>query len=129
MVPRPRLGQAIDIATGAIAYDVFFDLLTVAQQTSYRTKIVAAAADLAAAANAGVWRTTDLVQNHNWVNFAALGLAGSFQDRLGWWGELGGKIDDLRRVAVVGERSSGRTCVLSQTASYRSFVAGASCHR
>jgi MFS family permease len=54
---------------------------------------------------------------------------GSFQDRLGWWGELGGKIDDLRRVAVVGERSSGRTCVLSQTASYRSFVAGASCHR
>ena len=70
------LGQATDLATGAIGYDVFFDLLDPAKQASYRTKIAASAADLAVAATAGEWWTTDLVQNHNWVNFAALGLAG-----------------------------------------------------
>lgn len=73
------LDQARDLAAGAIGYDVFFDLLQPAKQASYKAKIAASAADLAAA-TAGEWWTTDLVQNHNWVNFAALGLAGQALD-------------------------------------------------
>lgn len=70
------LGQANDILNGAIGYDVLFDLLTAAQQTACRNKIAASAKDLVDAADAGIWWNTDLVNNHNWVNYASIGIAG-----------------------------------------------------
>jgi Domain of unknown function (DUF4962) len=70
------LAQARDILNGALGYDVLFDLLTPAQQAACRSKIAVSAKDLADAADAGEWWTTDLVNNHNWVNYASLGVAG-----------------------------------------------------
>ena len=70
------LGQARDILNGAIGYDVLHDLLDAGQRSTCYNKIVASAQDLANAADGGIWWTTDLVQNHNWVNFAAIGVAG-----------------------------------------------------
>src|SRR5215203_2809070 len=70
------LGQAADILNGAVGYDVLYDLLTSGQRTACLNKIAASAQDLANAADSGIWWTTDLVQNHNWINYAAIGVAG-----------------------------------------------------
>lgn len=74
------LEQAADIMNGAIGYDLLHDLLTQEQQTVCRDKIAVSAKALADAADAGVsgggWWKPDLVQNHNWVNYAAIGVAG-----------------------------------------------------
>jgi Domain of unknown function (DUF4962) len=70
------LGQARDILNGAVGYDVLYDLLTSGQRSTCRNKIAASAKAMADAADGGIWWTTDLVQNHNWVNYAAIGVAG-----------------------------------------------------
>jgi hypothetical protein len=70
------LRQANDIMNGAIAYDMLFDLLNSSQRAICGSKIATSAKDLADAANAGVWWSTDLVNNHNWVNYALIGIAG-----------------------------------------------------
>lgn len=70
------LEQSFDLFNGAVGYDVLYDLLTPAQRTLCRAKIAASARIMAQAVVARVWWTEDLVQNHNWVNFAALGVAG-----------------------------------------------------
>ncbi len=70
------LFQASDLKNGAIGYDVLYDLLTTSQRDTCRNKIAASATSLAAAATSGIWWVTDMVQNHNWVNHAAIGLAG-----------------------------------------------------
>ena len=70
------LGQAQDILNGAVGYDVLHDLLDAGQRSTCYNKIAASAQDLANAAESGFWWTTDLVQNHNWINYAAIGVAG-----------------------------------------------------
>jgi Domain of unknown function (DUF4962) len=70
------LNQARDILNAAVGYDVLYDLLSSGQRTTCRNKIAASAQDLASAADGGIWWATDLVQNHNWVNIAAIGVAG-----------------------------------------------------
>jgi hypothetical protein len=70
------LNQARDILNGAVGYDVLHDLLDAGQRSTCYNTIAASAQDLANAADGGFWWTTDLVQNHNWVNFAAIGVAG-----------------------------------------------------
>jgi len=70
------LGQASAILNGAAGYDVLYDILTPAQRTTCRNQIASSAQDMANSADGGVWWTTDLVQNHNWVNYAAIGVAG-----------------------------------------------------
>jgi hypothetical protein len=70
------LSQAQDILSGAIGYDLLFDLLSSTQRQVCRARISASASDLANAAESGIWWTADLVNNHNWVNFAAIGVAG-----------------------------------------------------
>jgi hypothetical protein len=70
------LHQSFDIVNGAIGYDVLYDLLTPEQRQICRNRIADSAKKLADAADAGEWWTTDLVQNHNWVNYSAIGVAG-----------------------------------------------------
>jgi len=80
------LNQAYDILNGAIGYDVLFDLLTPAQQSACRSRIATSAKDLADAADAVIWWNTDLVNNHNWVNYASIGIAGAVGLPNGTWG-------------------------------------------
>jgi hypothetical protein len=70
------LRQPEALASAAIGYDVLYDLLTSTQRTACSNKIAAAASDLANSINGNIWWVEDLANNHNWVNFAALGLAG-----------------------------------------------------
>jgi Domain of unknown function (DUF4962) len=70
------LNQAEDVLNGAIGYDVLFNLLTVAQRNTCVSRLAASAKDLADAGDAGEWWNTDLVNNHNWVNYASIGIAG-----------------------------------------------------
>jgi hypothetical protein len=62
----------------AIGYDVLYSELSGGDQATCRTRLANAANHLAtcAADTQCGWWTTDLVQNHNWVNYAAIGLAG-----------------------------------------------------
>jgi hypothetical protein len=74
------LDQARDLLEGAIGFDILCDRLNMSERSQYRTKIGDCAAAMVTAATQGAWWTTDLVQNHNWVNFAALGVAGQALD-------------------------------------------------
>ncbi|MBI5479306.1 MAG: DUF4962 domain-containing protein [Deltaproteobacteria bacterium] len=83
------LGQGGDLLAASIAYDVLYDLLTQAQRDTCRGAIAACAANLAQAIAGGIWWVGDMVQNHNWVNHAGLGLAGQalegeHADAAGW---------------------------------------------
>lgn len=66
--------QAEAILQAAIAYDVLHSDLSPVQQQICRNKIADETNDLATANPA--WWEREFVQNHNWVNFAAIGIAG-----------------------------------------------------
>jgi len=69
------LRLSANLGSAAIAYDVLFDQLDQAQRALCQEKIAASAEALAVAVDQGFWWKDDLVNNHNWVNFGALGLA------------------------------------------------------
>lgn len=70
------LNRAHILMGAAVAYDVLYPVLSASERTSVRNRIATEAARFASAADNGVWWTTDFVQNHNWINFGALGVAG-----------------------------------------------------
>jgi len=59
-----------------IAYDLLASRLTAAEQAQVRAAIQRNANELLSAANNGTWWADEYLQNHNWVNFSAIGLAG-----------------------------------------------------
>lgn len=60
----------------AIAYDVLWPVLSSAERTQVRTRLGTEAQRFDTAAANGIWWSRDWLQNHNWINFGALGLAG-----------------------------------------------------
>jgi hypothetical protein len=60
----------------AIAYDLLHGRLTDAERASVRSRLASEAARHAAAYDANIWWRLDRLQNHNWINTAAIGLAG-----------------------------------------------------
>jgi hypothetical protein len=75
--PRDRdLQQAQYLRNLAEAYDILYNDLSSADRQVARSRLAAAAADMAAAVNGRIWWTDDFTNNHNWVDVGALGLAG-----------------------------------------------------
>jgi len=72
----PDLNWAADLLNGAIGYDMLFDFLANDEISRFQAKIADGATRLASYANRPGFWTHDLVQNHNWVNYAAIGVAG-----------------------------------------------------
>lgn len=70
------LVQASAILNGAIGYDVLHKFLSPDERTRCQDKLRQLTGNFANAADGGIWWVRDLVQNHNWVNFAAIGIAG-----------------------------------------------------
>lgn len=70
------LVQASAILNGAIGYDVLHKFLSPDERTRCQDKLRQLTGNSANAADGGIWWVRDLVQNHNWVNFAAIGIAG-----------------------------------------------------
>jgi hypothetical protein len=71
----PDIDLASDVLNAAVGYDVLYDLLNQKQRDDCRHRIEAGTSILADAADSGVWWSQDLVNNHNWVNYAAIGVA------------------------------------------------------
>lgn len=97
------LGQARDLMNGAIAYDVLHELLSPAQRDACRARIAASARGLADLARNGEWWVEDMVQNHNWVNHSAIGLAGQAlegedPDAAGWQALADANFERIRRI-------------------------------
>ena len=67
--------QAHLLSGAAFAYDVLYPQLSDAQRTQVRSAIAREAASLAGWSRSGLWWSSDALQNHNWVNHAAIGLA------------------------------------------------------
>lgn len=70
------LNRAHLLLGATIAWDVLHPHLSATDRTNVRNRLAAEAARFAAAVDRNAWWVTDYVQNHNWINFAALGLAG-----------------------------------------------------
>jgi hypothetical protein len=59
----------------AFAYDLLWPVLTEPERAAVRDAIVREASGLLTAAQGGIWWSSEYLQNHNWVNTAALGYA------------------------------------------------------
>ncbi|BDG09427.1 heparinase II/III domain-containing protein [Anaeromyxobacter paludicola] len=70
------LVQAHLLAGTAVAYDLLYGQLSAAEQSSVRSALVNNAAALMAAGKGGIWWEGQPLQNHDWINHAAIGLAG-----------------------------------------------------
>jgi hypothetical protein len=70
------LDRAHMITSVAIAYDVLYGLLSTSQRSEVATRLGAEAQLFSTDVTNGIWWATEYLQNHNWVNMAALGLAG-----------------------------------------------------
>jgi hypothetical protein len=71
------LGEATELISASIAYDVLYNEPGFsATEAACKAKIVAAARDLYNGARGGQWWATDYMNNHNWHDNAALGIAG-----------------------------------------------------
>ena len=70
------LTQAHILAGAAIAYDLLANQLTSTEAASARAAIAQNAAALMNAGLNGAWWAPEYVQNHNWINCAAVGIAG-----------------------------------------------------
>jgi hypothetical protein len=69
------LVQAHLLFGAAFAYDVLHPQLTEAQRTAVRNGIVREASSLMTFGKNGGWWQDDVLQNHNWINHAAVGFA------------------------------------------------------
>jgi MYXO-CTERM domain-containing protein len=58
----------------AVAYDLLAPRLTSAEATKVRATLQQNATDLARASKGGTWWADEYLQNHNWINHAAIGL-------------------------------------------------------
>src|SRR5215216_2717478 len=75
--PRDNdLAQAAYLRNAALGYDLLYSELSDSERSTVRTRLADSAANLSQAAANGIWWTGDYTNNHNWVNFSALGLAG-----------------------------------------------------
>lgn len=74
MEERPRSQRVFALISAAIGYDVLYDWLSEEEQQFCKRKIAEHANRMAEAASNNAW-WRDMVQNHNWVNFAAIGIA------------------------------------------------------
>ncbi len=72
----PDLNRAHLLIGAAIAYDVLYPVLSLSDRQAAHDRIGSEAQAFADAVQNGVWWSTDWLQNHNWVDFGALGLAG-----------------------------------------------------
>jgi hypothetical protein len=70
------LVQAHLLAGSAVAYDILYGQLTAAEQGAVRAAIVGNASALMAAGKGGSWWEGQPLQNHDWIDHAAVGLAG-----------------------------------------------------
>ena len=60
----------------SIAYDVLYGLLSASQRTQVATRLGTEAQMFSTDVASGIWWSTDYLQNHNWINTGALGVAG-----------------------------------------------------
>lgn len=79
------LSLAHSVAGVAIAYDILYGQLSDAERAQVVASLSAGAARLYAYGSGGGWWEREYLQNHNWINHAAVGLAGL---------ALQGEIDD-----------------------------------
>jgi hypothetical protein len=71
------LMEASQLISASLAYDVLFNEPGFASiEPTCKSKMVTAARDLLAGVQGGQWWWSDYMNNHNWHNTAALGLAG-----------------------------------------------------
>ncbi len=64
------------LAGVAAAYDILAPSLTLAEQQTVLSALSRNATELMNAGRAGTWWEREFLQNHNWINHAAVGLAG-----------------------------------------------------
>lgn len=69
------LVQAHLLAGVAVAYDLLWPQLTVAERTQIQGVLASNADALMAAGNDSIWWADEFMMNHNWINHAAVGLA------------------------------------------------------
>jgi len=70
------LNRAHLLVGASIAYDVLWPGLDDAARRRARDRIASEASRMAEAFNRRIWWATDYLQNHNWIDTAAFGLAG-----------------------------------------------------
>jgi hypothetical protein len=93
--PHDLIQEQILAGVG-FAYDVLYPTLSDAQRAKIRGVIQRNADEVAAAIHSGIWWNAEPLQNHNWINCAALGLAA-----LAVEGELpASKTDAWRKLAT-----------------------------
>jgi len=68
--------QAHLLAGVCVAYDMLAPRLSATEQSQVRAAIQRNATEMMTAANNGIWWTDENLQNHNWVDFDAIGFAG-----------------------------------------------------
>ncbi len=87
------LVQAHLLAGAAIAYDWLWPQLGDAQRASVRQVLASNATSLMASGQAGNWWAPEWLGNHNWIDHAAVGIAGL---------ALRGEVDDAATSAWIG---------------------------
>lgn len=70
------LVQAHLLAGSAVAYDILYGQLSSQDQATVRGALLRNAADLMASGKGGAWWEGQPLQNHDWIDHAAIGLAG-----------------------------------------------------
>lgn len=98
--------QAHLLSGAAVAYDILYPQLTEAQRTQVRSAIAREAAAMARWSRSGLWWSTDAMQNHNWVNHSAIGLAALALR--GEWDPAA--VDDWRALATENAQRIQRVC-------------------
>lgn len=95
--PDPDLFSAHNLFAVSLAYDWLFHELSESERRTCREKVAVEGEKVYQAMRRNVWWMTDLLQNHNWINTASLGMAA-----LAFEGELPG-VDTSAWLAAVNE--------------------------
>ena len=95
--PDPDLNSAHYLFAVSVAYDWLYDDLTETERKRCRDRVAVEGEKVHQAMLRNVWWMVDLLQNHNWINTASLGMAA-----LAFEGELAG-VDTGRWLAAVND--------------------------
>lgn len=81
--PDPDLNSAHYLFAVSLAYDWIYPHLSQAERRKCRERVAVEGEKVYQAMRRNVWWMTDLLQNHNWINTASLGMAAlTFEDEL-----------------------------------------------
>ena len=73
--PAPDLNSAHLLLGAALAYDWLYPLLSEAERQTCRDRVAVEGQKMYEASLEGAWWADEFLQNHHWINHAALGLA------------------------------------------------------